>query len=119
VSVAPSGPPRGRRFCASTELAEGQIKTAWFDDLPVAVARQAGALLAFGGLCPHQQADFSSGLLEDGGITCSHHLWHFELSTGRCTMMPGASIPIYLAYESEGSVWLDLTPRGPVRPGPA
>ena len=100
----------GRRFCASDELLEGQIKTAWLDDLPVAVARHEGALLAFGGLCPHQQADLSTGLLEEGGVTCSHHLWHFELNTGRCTMVPGARIPVYRARERDGSVWVDLTP---------
>ena len=78
--------PAGRafRFCASTELSEGAVRSALVGGRAVAVARQGGRLFAFGALCPHQQADLGAGLLEPGAITCQDHLWRFELATGAC-----------------------------------
>ncbi len=89
-------------------LVEGGAHSAMVAHIPVAVARIEGQLRAFGALCPHQQADLSEGILEDGGVTCPAHLWHFELTSGACTAVPGASIPIYPVREEAGWIVVDL-----------
>jgi len=37
--------------------------------------------------CPHRRADLTYGLIEDCGIRCSYHGWHFD-AQGRCLSMP-------------------------------
>jgi nitrite reductase/ring-hydroxylating ferredoxin subunit len=97
------------RFCASDELLVGAVLSRVVDGRPVAVARFADeSLAAFGALCPHQQADLGHGLLEDCGITCQDHLWHFELPSGRCTSIPGARLPVYVVREADGVVHVEL-----------
>ena len=99
------------RFCASTELPEGSMRSALVGGRAVFVARQGARLFALGALCPHQQADLSLGILEPGSITCADHLWRFELGTGRCTSVPGAAVPVYAVREEGGQVLVDLVPR--------
>jgi nitrite reductase/ring-hydroxylating ferredoxin subunit len=97
------------RFCGSDELRAGALLSRVVGGHPVAVARfEDGSLAAFGALCPHQQADMGHGILEDGGITCPDHLWHFELPSGRCTSIPGASLPAYAVREADGEVHVDV-----------
>jgi 5,5'-dehydrodivanillate O-demethylase len=37
--------------------------------------------------CPHRRADLSYGLVEECGIRCHYHGWHFD-PTGRCLAQP-------------------------------
>ena len=37
------------------------------------------------GLCPHQRARLSEGVLAEGVLQCPHHLARFNLSDGTCT----------------------------------
>lgn len=100
------------RFCASHELPEGGVLSRSIGGRAVAVARlHGGELHAFGALCPHQQADLAHGLLEQGGITCGDHLWHFELPSGRCTNIPGAQLPVFAVREEQGAIIVELVPR--------
>jgi nitrite reductase/ring-hydroxylating ferredoxin subunit len=108
---APTPAVQRLRACASGELPEGRVLTRVVGGRAVALLRRSGEVCAFGALCPHQQADLSGGLLEDGGITCPDHLWHFELPGGRCTSIPGARLPVFPASEHDGVVYVDLVPR--------
>jgi nitrite reductase/ring-hydroxylating ferredoxin subunit len=107
-----TGPTREVRLCASDELAEGAVVSRWCNQVPVAAARSGGVLFAFGALCPHQQADLSTGFLEEDGITCSHHLWRFDLATGGCAMMPGVAIPTYAVTDRDGAIWVTIPESG-------
>jgi nitrite reductase/ring-hydroxylating ferredoxin subunit len=97
------------RFCAAADLPPGTVRSRVVVGRPVAVARLAdGTLSAFGALCPHQQADLGHGIVEDGGITCADHLWHFALPSGRCTSIPGARLPVYPVREADGEVHVEV-----------
>lgn len=100
----------GRWFVAPSDLVpEGTVISRRVGATPVAIARHGGELHAFGALCPHQGADFADGILEpEGTIACAWHLWSFELSTGRCTMIEGASVPVYTADEVDGEIVVTL-----------
>jgi len=98
-------------FGASDELREGVPVARTVGGRPVAVLRRDGVLCAFSALCPHQQADLTDGILEDGGITCGDHLWHFELPGGRCSNVPGARLQTFGVGEVGGQVFVELVPR--------
>ena len=98
----------GVRVCRSEELVEGDVQRATLDGVHVAVARHEGQVHAFSAICPHQRHDLSEGFIAEAGITCSSHLWHFTFETGRCTLIPEASIPIYPVREDDGWVVVEL-----------
>ncbi len=47
-----------------------------------------GKLGLIGRHCPHRGADLCYGRLEDNGLRCPFHGWHFD-STGQCVEQPG------------------------------
>ncbi len=72
--------------------------------------------------CPHRGADLCFGRVEDGGIRCPFHGWHFDAS-GQCTEQPAEPagsrmhekirIAAYPAVERNGIVWAYLGPGEP------
>lgn len=58
------------------------------DDRPYILFRdEEGALGLIGRHCPHRGADLCFGRLEDNGIRCPFHGWHFD-RTGQCVEQP-------------------------------
>lgn len=49
---------------------------------------ESGELGLVGRHCPHRGADLCFGRLEDNGLRCPFHGWHFD-STGQCVEQPG------------------------------
>ena len=66
-----------------------------------------GALGLIGRHCPHRGADLCFGRLEDNGLRCPFHGWHFD-RTGQCVEQPA---------EPEGSTMYTQikTPMVPVK----
>ncbi|MEJ6387965.1 aromatic ring-hydroxylating dioxygenase subunit alpha [Gymnodinialimonas sp. 2307UL20-7] len=49
---------------------------------------ESGTLGLIGRHCPHRGADLAYGRLEDNGLRCPFHGWHFDC-TGQCVEQPG------------------------------
>ncbi|WP_224814223.1 aromatic ring-hydroxylating dioxygenase subunit alpha [Hasllibacter sp. MH4015] len=49
---------------------------------------EGGTLGLIGRHCPHRGADLAYGRLEDNGLRCPFHGWHFDC-TGQCVEQPG------------------------------
>lgn len=49
---------------------------------------EGGTLGLIGRHCPHRGADLAYGRLEDNGLRCPFHGWHFDCS-GQCVEQPG------------------------------
>lgn len=41
-----------------------------------------GDVRAYRNRCPHQQTPLDQGWIEDGTLTCSRHMWEFDVLTG-------------------------------------
>ncbi len=58
------------------------------DDKPFVLFRdETGALGIIGRHCPHRGADLCYGRLEDNGLRCAFHGWHFDRN-GQCVEQP-------------------------------
>jgi len=81
-----------------------------------------GDLGLIGRHCPHRGADLCYGRLEDNGLRCPFHGWHFDRS-GQCVEQPGepedsrmhehiksASYPV---VEKNGIIWAYMGPGTP------
>ena len=76
-----------------------------------------GSLGLIGRNCPHRGADLCYGRLEDNGLRCPFHGWHFD-NTGQCVDQPAEplgsqmyraiKIPMIPVEERDGWVWAYL-----------
>lgn len=78
IPVATLGDLDGPRPLVPIEL-KGQRYILFRDD--------EGELGLIGRSCPHRGADLCFGRLEDNGIRCPFHGWHFD-RTGQCVEQP-------------------------------
>ena len=83
---------------------------------PVIVARLDGELIAFPGVCPHDDVSLVSyGVIEpsedgSGGrdLRCRVHGYRFDLATGRCDHAPGLHLRRYRVSIIDDELWVDL-----------
>ena len=79
-----------------------------------------GELGLIGRNCPHRGADLCFGRLEDNGLRCPFHGWHFD-RTGQCveqpaepegsTMYTQIKVPMIPVIESDGVILARLDVR--------
>lgn len=72
-----------------------------------------GALGLIGRHCPHRGADLCYGRLEDNGLRCPFHGWHFD-RTGQCVEQPAEpegsrmytqiKVPMVPVKEEDGAI---------------
>jgi toluene monooxygenase system ferredoxin subunit len=75
-----------RRLCAADGIEERQLKKFEVDGIPVVVARFQGGYRAFPPICPHMEEPLEeSGLIEGQVLTCTKHLWQWDLETKEMT----------------------------------
>ena len=94
----------------ASELAEGQVVARVVGGHRIVLVRHEGRVHALGGVCPHQGHDLGEGFLAEGAVVCNSHLWAFDLGHGRCTLVPGAAVPVHPAREEGGRILVDLPP---------
>ena len=73
-----------------------------------------GQLGLIGRHCPHRGADLCYGRLEDNGLRCPFHGWHFDRS-GQCVEQPAEPegsrmheqirLPMVPVVERDGAIW--------------
>ena len=76
-----------------------------------------GCLGLIGRKCPHRGADLCYGRLEDNGIRCPFHGWHFD-RTGQCVEQPAEpvgskmytqiKVPMVPVIEKDGIIYAQL-----------
>ncbi|PCH68373.1 MAG: ring-hydroxylating oxygenase subunit alpha [Rhodobacteraceae bacterium] len=81
-----------------------------------------GQLGLIGRHCPHRGADMCFGRLEDNGLRCPFHGWHFDRS-GQCVEQPGepegsrmheqVKSTAYPVVERNGIIWAYMGPGDP------
>lgn len=76
---------------------------------PVMVTRVGGQLIAFPGVCPHDDVSLVDyGVLEGEVLRCRVHGYCFDLRTGRCEHMPSLHLRRYRITQIGDEVWVDL-----------
>jgi nitrite reductase/ring-hydroxylating ferredoxin subunit len=99
------------RLCAVGEVGPGELRgfavagVTW----PVMLTILDGALVAFPGVCPHDDVSLVDyGVREDDHVRCRVHGYHFDLRTGRCEHEPRLHLRRYRVTVISGEVWVDL-----------
>lgn len=104
------------RICAVGDVQEGvplPFSVQEAIDPKRVLVRVDGEIHALTGVCPHQQADLSEGIVEHGVLWCPVHSSGFDCRTGAVTHPP-ASGPLrtYPVRVEDGEVHVSLQPGG-------
>jgi len=79
--------------CKTSQLKKGDMIDFDYNDKKILVANLNGQFYATDRICTHAEADLSTGILNEEGITCPLHLSTFDLKTGVPQNLP-AEIPL-------------------------
>lgn len=128
LSIAPLGPARAaraadvvRRLCGEGPGGGSWVLAALEKEIPeaggreVQVAGRAVAILRSGDRfhavqahCPHRRGPMADGIVENGQVTCALHAWTFDLASGACEGMPGASISVFATKSEGGKIYIRI-----------
>ncbi len=71
-----------KRVCAAGDVAENSLKLFDVDGVPILIVNCGGDFKAIPPLCPHMEEPLEQSGLCDGRIlTCTKHLWQWDLAT--------------------------------------
>jgi len=68
--------------CKTDELNDGQLLSFDYDDKKIMLAKIQGKIFATDRTCTHEEADLSTGILTEQGVTCPLHLSFYILVHG-------------------------------------
>jgi nitrite reductase/ring-hydroxylating ferredoxin subunit/Fe-S cluster biogenesis protein NfuA len=79
----------GWRFALPIEsIPEGGIKPLIFHGEPLIFSRVGGKVSCFRDACAHLGLPVSDGHVSEGKVTCKHHGFTYDLTTGECLTVP-------------------------------
>ena len=72
-----------KRICSTDEVTENALKLFNVDGIPILIVNYSGQFKAIPPLCPHMEEPLQhSGLCDGRLLTCTKHLWQWDLSSG-------------------------------------
>jgi len=87
------------------ELWEGEMTSVLVgDELILLVHLSAGDIRAYQGYCPHQKTTLAYGKLDGHVLTCSAHLWQFNLLTGEGVNPKGCRLHCYQVEVKDATI---------------
>jgi toluene monooxygenase system ferredoxin subunit len=72
-----------KRVCSAGEIGENSLKQFDVDGVTVVVANLGDEFRAYPPMCPHMEEPLAeSGICNAGVLTCTKHLWQWDMLTG-------------------------------------
>ena len=99
------------RVCDLAEVVPGELRGFAVPNVtwPVMVTTLDGELVAFPGVCPHDDVSLVDyGVREDDVVRCRVHGYRFDLRTGGCEHMPALHLRRYRVTVEDTTVYVDL-----------
>lgn len=98
-----------QHVCSVDDVWEGEMQAFPVDGKQVLIVNaEGGTLRAFDGTCPHQDYPLKEGALEGNVLTCSMHLWQFDIVSGDGVNPTGCKLKSYAVKVEDGNVLVDL-----------
>lgn len=97
------------RVCSLDDVWEGEMQSFPVGDKEVLVVNgEGGVVRVFDAICPHQEYPLAEGTLEGSVLTCSMHLWQFDIGTGEGLNPTGCKLKTYAMKIEDNDVLVDL-----------
>ena len=98
-----------QRVCSVEDIWEGEMQAFQVGGRQVLIVNgEGGTLRAFDGVCPHQDYPLVNGALEGNILTCSMHLWQFDIISGDGVNPTGCKLKGYALKVENGDILVDL-----------
>ncbi len=95
------------RAARKDEIPAGSIREFQVDGLTVAIAHVGSRFYAVNNTCLHRGGPLGQGLLQGVAVTCPWHGWQYDVTTGKLTMNPAASLKTYTIEVRGDDLWID------------
>ena len=96
--------------CSLDDLWEGEMDVFEIGDKEVLLVHAPdGVIRAYNPVCPHQDHPLVEGDLEGCVLTCSAHLWQFDVTTGKGVNPEGVALCGYPVKVEGDVVMVDLS----------
>jgi nitrite reductase (NADH) small subunit len=93
------------------DIAESEPYRVVLDGQAILLTKIDGEPHAISDVCPHNGSSLSEGLIKDGCVTCSAHLWRFSLHDGARQGMPEVRVMVYgTRLTADGWVEIEVPP---------
>ena len=83
------------KVATKSEIPEGGSKVFSIEDREIAVFNVKGEVFAIDNFCRHKGGPLGEGALEDKLVSCPHHGWVFDVTSGRCMTRQDVSQATY------------------------
>jgi len=95
--------------CKTDELNDGQLLSFDYDDKKIMLAKIQGKIFATDRTCTHEEADLSTGILTEQGVTCPLHLSVFNLENGNPENLPAEKpLETFNIKTSENEIYVEV-----------
>ena len=97
------------KVCSTNDLKSGDMIDFDYKEKKILLANFNGKVYATDRICTHADADLTTGILTEDGVTCPLHLSTFNLATGIPQNLP-AEIPlkIYNVKIEQNEIYVEV-----------
>jgi toluene monooxygenase system ferredoxin subunit len=88
------------------ELWEGGMFGVVLGGTEVLLVKLEGEVRAYRNRCPHQGTPLDRGWIDDGTLTCSGHMWEFDVLSGEGVVPRGCALVSYPVRIERGTIWV-------------
>lgn len=98
-----------KRICDAAELAENSVKQFDVDGIPIVVVNYGEGFRAIPPICPHMEEPLAeSGIVARCILTCTKHLWAWDLRTLEMQGETEKPLKIYETREENGAILANI-----------
>ncbi len=98
-----------KKICAAAEVPENALEKFEVDGIELLVANYGAGYRAFPPRCPHMEEPLcESGVLFDGMLTCTKHLWQWNLGTGEGVGIAERELLFYDVKQEGDDIYADV-----------
>jgi|TARA_B100001540_G_scaffold298984_1_gene302995 toluene monooxygenase system ferredoxin subunit len=102
-----------QKVCEVDDVWEGEMELFDVNGNEVLIVHSPGMeIRAFSPICPHQEFSLFDGELENCVLTCSAHLWQFDVRTGEGVNPTGTSLTSYPMRVEDNAIWVAFPEQG-------
>ncbi|MFC1680510.1 Rieske 2Fe-2S domain-containing protein [Pseudomonadota bacterium] len=99
--------PEFQKVCELDDVWEGEMDVFEVGGKEVLIVHAPGGeLRAYNPICPHQDHPLVEGELDDCVLTCSAHLWQFNVVSGEGVNPTGVSLVSYPVKTDDDAIWV-------------
>lgn len=97
-----------KRVCSLDEVAEGELKEFDVAGIKVVAVRSGDDFFVYPLRCPHMDEPLSTGMCDGATVTCSFHLWQWNMKTGESTGEAEIDLLLYPTKKEDGALFADM-----------